>query len=105
MNKKMWLKSLKVGDTVCDCQYKHQKIVSLEEVYQYVFPWIIRQIIFRDFWPDSIYKFLNDSWMKFVKFFNYKKLADKDLVLENGSHCSAKHCCDEPNHQWKHNDE
>lgn len=26
-------------------------------------------------------------------------LHDKDLILEDGTHCSAKHCCDPIDHQ------
>ena len=30
------------------------------------------------------------------------KVTDFDLVLKDGSHCSAVHCCSDKNHRWKH---
>ena len=34
---KLWIKSIKVGDIVCDCQYLHSKVIALE--HRYGGPW------------------------------------------------------------------
>lgn len=47
----------KIGDIVCDCRYKHLKIIERDK---------------------------------------------DDLTLEDGSHCSLIHCCDDPTHKEKH---
>lgn len=58
-----WILDLRVGDTVCDCRYKHLKIIRIDED-------IIRG-----------------------------KHVDRSLQLEDGSNCSAKHCCSPADHE------
>jgi len=67
-DKKKWAKSLKVGDVVCDCRYKHLKIAEIDGQES-----------------DNVY--------------------DIQLVLEDGSCCSAIHCCDPVDHEWDHSKE
>ena len=60
--KKAWAESLKVGDLVCDCRYKHLAIAEIHGEEDY----------------------------------------DIQLVLEDGSCCSAMNCCDRVDHDWEH---
>lgn len=59
-----WALSLKIGDKVCDCRYRHLEIAEITEE------------------SDNPY--------------------DVQLILEDGSCCSAMNCCDSPDHEWKH---
>jgi len=103
IHKRQWMQSLKVGDYVCDCRYKHLSIVEIHEV---------RRVRFNRFW--ALFTYLGDFggeiyfWLcetlsenKFLsKIFSY--VADKDLTLEDGANCSAMHCCDPVDHKWNH---
>ncbi len=63
-----WVRSLDIGDTVCDCRYKHLKIIEIGG---------------KD--SDNVY--------------------DISFVLEDGSNCSAIHCCNPVDHTWAHPEE
>ena len=71
--RKKWIKSVKVGDIVCDCQYMHSKVIALE--HRYGGPL---------------------SWVKGMEW------QDKAVLLENGMNCTLVNCASDPNHPWKH---
>lgn len=91
-----WIQSLQVGDVVCDCRGKHLKISEVEEVYLDHHPQWIRNIVFHDRMPlvlsDILFNLAN--WCIKKKTYLY----DKDLTLEDGAHCSARHCCEPADH-------
>lgn len=104
MTKIQWVKSLQIGDEVCDCCLNHQKIVGIWECYEYV-PAFIRRSYFYclPLWvPDRIDDLVYNTMAWPFKFLGYRRLLDKDLILEDGSHCSAMSCCDPADHKWKH---
>lgn len=82
---------LKVGDTVCDCRFQHLKIVGIKDILIPP-PSIVRWF---KWLPFSIFNLIYDLWPK-----NF--VADKDLILENGSICSATSCADLVDHKWEH---
>lgn len=91
-----WAKTLKVGDTVCDCRYKHLRIADIRDRRYVVYPWLIRQIIFSDYIPMFLTDWLDDAYSYLARKIGYTELADRDITLEDGSNCSAMHCCDNP---------
>ena len=96
MNHIEWIESLQVGDVVCDCRGKHLKISEVEEVYLDHHTQWIRDIIFHDRMPVILSDVLSDLADRFLKKRTY--LYDKDLILEDGAHCSARHCCEPADH-------
>lgn len=81
--------ALKVGDTICDCNYRHQEVISIEDelfsnqsLYRY-FDWL----------PLWCHDILEKIWPKYV--------GDKALILKDGSSCSAIHCADIVPHYGK----
>jgi len=99
-----WVKSLEIGDEVCDCCFNHQKIISYYSCYEYV-PAFVRRSYFccLPLWvPDRIDDFIYNIITFPFKVLGYRRLLDKDLILENGMHCSAMHCCNPVDHKWKH---
>lgn len=94
----VWVKSLKIGDVVCDCKFKHQKIIDLNEESVVIYPLWLYNIIFSDLMPDWVGNFSD----KVCRFFNLTRLTDKNLVLEDGNYCSAIHCCNKPDHFSSH---
>jgi hypothetical protein len=101
-SKKIWIRSLKVGDIVCDCRYKHVAILSLKEEWAPIRLEWIRNIIGAKWMPNCIFDFLDMLYEKICIKFNYMEVVDKDLILEDGSGCSAMCCCDSPDHTWSH---
>jgi len=86
-----WIKSLKVGDVVCDCRYRHLKIVDLtEERWP---PTFIEKAICH-IPNEKIINFL--YWMCDV--LRISILFDKTLTLEDGNSCSAVYCCEPVDH-------
>ena len=97
-----WLENLSVGDTVCDCRYKHLKITEIGEEYippkwtsLFLANWL-PLILFDAF--ANLRDFITDKWGKFLGW----KLWDKTLVLEDRSTCSARACCNPADHSPKH---
>jgi hypothetical protein len=81
-----WMRGLKVGDTVCDCRYKHLKIASIEEE---IYPW--RWIHTATRWtPLPVYYF----FQAVARLLRMTSLQGKELTLEDGACCSALSCCD-----------
>lgn len=97
-----WMKNLRVGDTVCDCRFKHITIASIHESYIVKFPNWLKNIVFADWMPFRIGNFLDDLFCMISRKIGNIELSDKDLVLEDGAHCSAMHCCNPPEHLWDH---
>ena len=90
-----WMRSLKVGDTICDCREKHLKIIEIEESHMpkrslnFLLGWVLNFP-----YSEYLYDFFYDRWPT--------EVADKDLLLEDGSRCSAMSCADPVPHDWKH---
>lgn len=85
------IKNLKVGDTVCDCNYDHQEVVEIEEV------WLPHHSLGRylGWLPFGLQVLLEKVWPT--------SLADKDVRLKNGRRCSAQACCHPaPHPDWEH---
>lgn len=91
------IKCLKVGDMVCDCRFQHLRVKSIEEV------WLPRKTAFYNFignteWlSDSVACFIMDLHDKLFRFLGITELVDKDVILEDGAHCSASACLDPVN--------
>lgn len=75
---------LQVGDIVCDCNYRHLRVVAITEDL-YIPGWMIRPFFIL---PSKAVYWVEDHWPRFLM-----KIGDKDLELSNGSHCSAISCC------------
>lgn len=98
-----WMKSLKVGNVVCDCKFDHLTINKIEEVYMpKQMSTGLASIILHDKVPVQIV----DAFLLIRDWFCSKlgivELVDKDLYLEDGGWCSAIHCCDPVNHTEPH---
>lgn len=102
IEKSRWMTSLKVGDTVCDCRFKHLKIATIEEHRVVRFPRWLRNFVFADWMPYSISNLLDDvfHWVSY-KLGNVE-LIDKTVLLEDGAHCSVMNCCDPVTNHSEH---
>lgn len=97
-----WAKSLKVGDTVCDCRFKHLKIKSVSDNTVVRMPDIVKRILFSDWMPMRISDWIDDIFCKVSRKIGNVEVVDRTLVLEDGANCSAMHCCDDACHTWEH---
>lgn len=97
-----WMKTLKVGDTICDCRFKHVKILQIEEDTIAYRPSWVRRILFANWIPFFISNLLDDMFAWISRKVGNLELVDKTLVLEDQSHCSAMHCCHPADHEWQH---
>jgi hypothetical protein len=95
-----WMTTLQVGDVVCDCRYKHISIKELSPCYLPWYPKLLQKLIFS--LPDPVFDIIDRVWCFVMRKLHITSLVDKDLILEDGSHCSAMSCCDNSNHEWKH---
>jgi hypothetical protein len=95
MDKAEWIKSLKVGDQVCDCRFQHHTIVSLEEEWRPI--WLSPKWM-TDWMPVFLFDwcFYAEQWI--CRKIGRMELIDKTLMLDDGANCSAKHCCDPIDH-------
>jgi hypothetical protein len=97
------MRTLEVGDYVCDCRFEHLKIAEIEEC------WVVNgdSILNRlpDWVPDIVWHTAHDIREYVLRKIGILTLVDKDLVLEDGQHCSAMHCCDPIEHGWKHDEQ
>lgn len=108
--KLVWIKTLQIGDVVCDCRFKHLRISTIIDVNRQgmdrVSSWFIRHL---GFLPDLILFDVIDRFIHLrpvASILNYvagDKLIDRDLILEDGMHCSAIHCCDPADHAHRRN--
>jgi hypothetical protein len=91
-----WIKSLKVGDIVCDCRGKHLKIETIEEEYCNPIPKWLFELIYSEHIKLE-YSFILEGFLQkvFSKILA-PKLYNKTLCLEDGAYCSAKNCCIDP---------
>lgn len=97
-----WMKSLKVGDEVCDCRYKHLSIKEIECVTVPIGRNFLSKIIYHDWVPINTSFKLDTLWERFCDLLKLTYLVDKDLTLEDGGMCSAMHCCDPVDHRENH---
>jgi hypothetical protein len=93
-----WIKSLRVGDTVCDCRLRHIKIKSITNDTVVKFPRWLRNIIFANWMPMVIGNLMYDVVCWISRKANRFEIADRTIVLEDGAQCSAMHCCDKDDH-------
>jgi hypothetical protein len=93
--RRIWLRSLKVGEVVCDCRYKHLKIAEIERHY-----WAFSPL--SRFLPSWLPLWVDDAWHRVAYALGFTTLGDCDLVLEDGAHCSAIACCHPADHEWEH---
>jgi hypothetical protein len=109
MNEKIiWMRSLKVGDIVCDCRYKHLAIKEIKDDVCPARPQWLLNIIYWEYWPtflDRTLYYLDDIIEKLYIKFGWVEVYDKALFLEDGGGCSAMNCCDRVPHSWHHDDE
>jgi hypothetical protein len=91
-----WIKSLKVGDIVCDCRGKHLKIETIEEEYCNPIPKWLFELIYSEHIKIE-YSFILEGFLQkvFSKILA-PKLYNKTLCLEDGAYCSALNCCVDP---------
>lgn len=80
-----WVKSLKDGDTVCDCHYRHLKIVKIVDEVDY-------RLSYRLYFLPMFLIDILESLMRNLGL--GKVLLDRELILEDGSRRSASFCCD-----------
>jgi hypothetical protein len=102
--KAKWVANLKVGDIVCDCSYRHQAIKELWA--EPALNGTLLRIMFRVL-PTNIALTVRDSVLDYLLDNEWDipvlmVVYDHELVLEDGSSCSAKHCCWMPDHPWEH---
>ena len=105
MNRKRmnWIKSLKVGDIVCDCRYKHLKIKEITNEYRLAIP-VSVYIVFSYFprWVERILCMMVEGIFHKL---NLTEIRDRQIIMEDGHGCSADGCCDSPDHIWKHDED
>jgi hypothetical protein len=93
-NRRMnWVKSLKVGDVVCNCRYKHLAIKEIYPIHHYWMPWIIRQIVFSNWMPMRISDWLDGKWEQLARKLGWKELYDYTLTFTDNTCCGAFDCC------------
>lgn len=100
ISKEQWIKELKVGDRVCDCRFEHLAIKGIVDdhvMWRPMLYWWITGLF-----PFKVQDWIDDGWDKLGRKLGIARLVDRTLVLENGSVCSAKHCCDPVEHDWDH---
>lgn len=98
-SKEKWIKTLRVGDIVCDCRELHLSIKTIELEYCPRFT-ILRRLIWylHMDWLDEYLRKVPRNW--FSKFFS--EVCDAHITLTDGNSCSAFHCCDPVDHSWEH---
>ena len=106
--KSKWLTNLQVGDIVCNCRYEHLAIkdMCVEPTLNSSLMWLIFKVMptgmaltTRDFLLD---KLMGEDEKRFIPIL--MEVYDADLILDDGSSCSARHCCWMPDHPWPHPD-
>lgn len=85
-----WMSSLKVGDYIYDCRNKRLAIAVIVEVQMPKLRWPFLP----DWLPVKAEWWLMERYDALCHRFGWVRLVDKDLVLEDGAHCSAMSCCD-----------
>jgi len=100
-HKAEWIRQLKVGDRVCDCNYDHLKIVAITDEYFPWRPWFF-WLVFHLSLPSKVLDWYENIWYAICAKMGWKELMDRSLTLEGGRQCSANHCCDPVEHEWNH---
>lgn len=93
--KEKWMESLKVGDTVCDCRFKHSVIKEIHDSRWKQLPTTILRILMAIPGMWRVEPFI-------TMVFGRIRLMDRVLLLEDGTRCSALYCCDPPDHKENH---
>lgn len=84
-----WIKSLKVGDTVCDCRHQHREIARIEDVNETKGSWALLP------WAIAMFSLplaaaVNKLTMKGAG----KELYERVVYFHDGSKCNATECLD-----------
>lgn len=96
MKNEAWLKSLRSGDYVVDCRNQRLRILRIME--QHKTPsWLIKLL----YWAPKV---VLEVAMKMAETLGLQTHYDSELILEDGSHCSAMNCLQQHNPKAK-NDE
>lgn len=93
-----WVKTLKVGDYVCDCRYKHLKIAALKDEHLPWKPLFVVNIVYSDHVPRFLAHTFEDAWEYCVEQLGIQMLTDRDITFDDGTTCSAYHCCGPVDH-------
>jgi hypothetical protein len=101
-NHQEWMRRLRVGDKVCNCDFKHVKITSIQDDMSVWRPWLYRWIVFNDWMPTPLLILIDVPWAWACRKLGAMVLIDRELTLEDGNVCSAEHCCDPVEHEWEH---
>ncbi len=101
LEKREWARNLKVGDLVCDCRYKHLQIAKLNQEHCVRYPKWLRNLLFADWMPGRLSDPLDDAYCWVSRKIGNEEYVDSDLILEDGSGCSAMSCCSPYNHAWE----
>jgi hypothetical protein len=88
-----WVKSLKVGDVVCDCRYYHSTIKEIHPVRYGWMPGLVWSLINADWIHHDISYWIDVQWDKLTNRLKLTELHDYNLTFEDGYGCSAFNCC------------
>lgn len=102
ISKQEWIKQLKVGDRVCNCNFEHLTIKKIADDRAVWRPWLYRWFITAEWVPARMTVWIDTVWSKVGRSLGLMILVDRTLILEDGSQCSAEHCCDPVEHEWNH---
>ena len=90
-SRKRWMRKIKVGDTVCDCRYKHSKVISIDHVDRYPWRWVT---LITGYIPwklgDVIFEFSKVACRKL----GLTSIVDKRVTVEDGHSFNLLACCD-----------
>ena len=97
-----WIKKLHVGSLVCDCRCRHLRVASLEPCYIALIPTWMKDALLHESLPVKLQDALWDAALWVYRKMGWTYLYDQDLILEDGAHCSARHCCDDQGADKQH---
>lgn len=89
MDKLEWIRTLKPGDTVCDCRFRHAPIKTIK------FDRASRDWVRKILWllPNLVADRIQlGLWGR--KVWGFTSVIDAEIEIDDGWHCSARHCCD-----------
>lgn len=88
-----WAMGLQIGDVVCDCKYQHQRITN---IYKRYIPNVPRWLRATYWWlPARPSLWVEVRVGRYMTWMGRVEAVDADVELEDGSMCSAMHCCDD----------
>lgn len=97
-----WVRELKPGDLICNCRFEHLRIQDIIDQQYNWEPQLWRNFCFASWMPFKISDFLDKAWHWAIGKLGIKILIDRQLLLSDGSYCSAMDCCNPVAHAWSH---